>query len=70
MFDQEMVKKKFHLKNFGLRKFLVQDKVGLRTFLVQDKVGLRTFLVQDKVGIRKFSPYFFFSKKLKMPCLM
>ena len=36
MFDGEMVKKKFHLKNFGLRKFLVQDKVGLRTFLVQD----------------------------------
>ena len=52
MFDGEMVKKKFHLKNFGLRKFLVQDKVGLRTFLVQDKVGLR-----------KFSPYFFFSIK-------
>ena len=45
--------------NFGLRKFLVQDKVGLKTFLVQDKVGLRTF-----------SPKFFFAKSLKMSCLM
>ena len=52
MFDREMVKKKFHLKNFGLGKFLVQDNIGLRTFLVQDKVGLR-----------KFSPYFVFSIK-------
>ena len=37
MFDGEIVKKNFPLKkNFGLRKFLVQDKV-------QDKVGLRNF---------------------------
>ena len=44
MFDGEMVKTYFPLKqNFGLRKFLVQDKVGLRKFLVQDKVGLGTF---------------------------
>ena len=43
MFDGEMVKKKFHLKNFGLRKFLVQDKVGLRTFLVQIKLDLEHF---------------------------
>ena len=60
MFDGEMVKRNFPFeKNFGLRKFLVQDKVGLRTFLVQDKVGLR-----------KFSHIYFFSKKLKMSCLM
>ena len=70
MFDGEMVKRNFPFeKKFG-QKFLVQDNVGIRKFLVQDKVGLRTFLVQDKVGLRTFSPYFFFSKKLKMSCLM
>ena len=53
MFDGEMVKRNFPFeKHFGLKKFLVQDKVGLRKLLVQDKVGLR-----------KFSPYFFFSIK-------
>ena len=37
MFDGEIVKKKFPFKKkFGLRKFLVQDRV-------QDKVGLRKF---------------------------
>ena len=36
MFDGEIVKKNSLLKNFGLRNFLVQDKV-------QDKVGLRKF---------------------------
>ena len=40
MFDLEMVKKNSIKKHFGLRKFLVQDKVGLRKFFVQDKVGL------------------------------
>ena len=60
MFYGEMMNRNFPFeKNFGLRKFLVQYKVGLRTYLVQ-----------DKVGFRKFSPYLFFSKKLKMPCLM
>ena len=50
MFDGEIVKKKFPLKkNFGLRKYLVQDRV-------QDKV-------QDKVGLRKFSPKNFFLQK-------
>ena len=29
MFDLEMVKKNSIKKHFGLRKFLVQDKVGL-----------------------------------------
>ena len=48
MFDGEIVKKKFPFKkNFGIRKFLVQDRV-------QDKV-------QDKVGLRKFSQFFFVS---------
>ena len=58
MFDGEIVKRNFPLKiNFGLGKFLVQDRV-------QDKV-------QDKVGLRKFSPKnFFFAKSLKMLCLM
>ena len=38
MFDGEIVKKNFPFKNnFGLRTFLVQDKV-------QDKVGLKKFL--------------------------
>ena len=32
MFDGEMVKKKFPLIIFELKKFLVQDKVGLRKF--------------------------------------
>ena len=61
MFDGEMVKKKFHLKNFGLRKFLVQDKVGLRKFLVQD-FGLRNFWSKTKLDgeIRNF--HFFWSK--------
>ena len=36
MFDGEIVKKNPFKKNFGLGKFLVQDKV-------QDKVGLRKF---------------------------
>ena len=37
MFDGEIVKKNFPFKNkFGLRKFLVQDRV-------QDKAGLRKF---------------------------
>ena len=52
MFDGEMVKTYFPLKQNLDRKFLVQDKVGLRKLLVQDKVGLG-----------KFSPYFFFSIK-------
>ena len=49
MFDGEIVKKTFPFKNFGLRKFSVQDRV-------QDKV-------QDKVGLRKFSPKIFFCCK-------
>ena len=49
MFDGEIVKRNSLLKNFGLRKFLVQDRV-------QDKV-------QDKVGLRKFSPKIFFCCK-------
>ena len=32
MFDGEMVKTYFPLTKFGLRKFLVQDKVGLKKF--------------------------------------
>ena len=43
MFDREMVKKKFHLKSFGLRKFLVQDKVGLKTFWSKTKLDLEHF---------------------------
>ena len=54
MFNGDIVKKKFPFKkNFGLRKFLVQDRVQDR---VQDKV-------QDKVGLRKLSPKTFFCKK-------
>ena len=50
MFDGEIVKRNFPFKkNFGLRKFLVQDRV-------QDKV-------QDKVQLKKFLPNFFFCKK-------
>ena len=57
MFDGEIVKKFPFEKNFGLRKFLVQERVQDR---VQDKV-------QDKVGLRKFSANFFlFAKSLKM----
>ena len=59
MFDGQMAK-----RNFPFEKKFVQK------FLVQDKVGLRKLLVQDKVELGKFSPYFFFSKKLKMSCLM
>ena len=50
MFGGEIVKKNLPFKkNFGLRKFLFQDRV-------QDKV-------QDKVGLGKFSPKNFFFKK-------
>ena len=60
MFDGEIVKKNSLLKNFGLRKSLVQDRV-------QNKV-------QDKVGLRKFSPNFFFffflQKALKFHILL
>ena len=68
--DKVGLRKFFVQDKVGLGKFLVQDNVGLRKLLGQDKVGFRTFLVQDKVGLRKFSPYLFFSKKLKIPCLM
>ena len=58
MFDGEIVKKKFPLKNIlDLKIFLVQDKVQDR---VLDRVHDR---VQDKVGHGNFSPRFFFCKK-------
>ena len=62
MFDGEIVKKKFPFsKNFGLRKFLVQDRV-------QDKVQARS---KTELGLENFHQiFFFFAKSLKMSCLM
>ena len=52
MFDREIVGKKIPFsKNFGLRKFLVQDRV-------QDKVGLAKF--------SPIFFFFFFAKSLEI----
>ena len=61
MFNGEIVEKNPFKRKFGLRKFLVLDRV-------QDRVQGRVLdRVQTKVGLRKFSPkIFFFAKSLKM----
>ena len=62
MFDGEIVKKKFPLKNIlDLKIFLVQDRVQDRVLdRILDRVHDR---VQDKVAHGNFSPRFFFCKK-------